>query len=176
MASRRIGGYGPWPGGRKPGRSSQPGSDLPMEMAETLVIPGPPYAAGPGTGHGADHRMHPLQVGSTEPSVLRWRPARPLAVDGPDASRRHGYRPFRRDVHVLDVAGASVGKLIPASCGVAGVPAGLELTRPRIGIMVSPHQGRLLVLSLVRFVVPCLWPGDRFSYRVQFLLWTPTLL
>src|SRR5438128_1395468 len=109
-----------------------------MEGTEPLVIPGPPYAAGPGTGHGADHRMHPLQVGSTEPFVLRWRPAGPLAVDGPDASRRHGYRPFRAE-HVLDVAGASVGNLILASPSVAGRPGGLELTRPRIGIMVSPH-------------------------------------
>jgi len=127
-----------------------------MEGTEPLVIPGPPYAAGPGTDHGADHRIHPLQVGSTEPSVLRWRPAGPLAVDGPDASRRHGYRPFRADGHVLDVAGASVGNLILASCGVAGRPGGLELTRPRIGIIALLRQGWLLVPLLVRFVSPAI--------------------
>ena len=131
-----------------------------MEGTEPLLVPGPPCATGPGARKGADHRMHPLQVGSTEPSVPSRRPAGPLAVDGPDASRRHGYCPFRRDGLVLDVAGASVGNLILASSGVAGRPGGLELTRPRIGIIALLGQGWLLVPLLVRFVVTGHRPGD----------------
>src|SRR5207244_8885740 len=42
----------------------QPGGDLLMEVAKSLLVPGPPCATGPGAGKGADHRIHALQAGS----------------------------------------------------------------------------------------------------------------
>src|SRR5207245_10198083 len=55
--------------------------------------PGPAGAARPGGVPGPDPLLHPLQVGCAEAPMLRRSAAGPAAVDGPDASLRHAYRP-----------------------------------------------------------------------------------
>src|SRR2546430_7214808 len=40
---------------------------LPVERTGSRAVPGPASAAGPGAVPGADHLLHPLQVGSAEP-------------------------------------------------------------------------------------------------------------
>jgi len=67
----------------------QPPGDQPVERAGPRAVPGPAGAPRPGALQGADHRLYSLHVPWAEPTALRMRPAGPVGVGGPDASRRH---------------------------------------------------------------------------------------
>src|SRR4029077_20212879 len=85
--------------GKSPGSVlDEPESDLPVEGAEGLAVPGPAGAPGPGARQGARHPVHPIQVLAADSALPCGSTAGVPAVRGHDAAAGGG--PDARAPHV----------------------------------------------------------------------------